>query len=65
MKRLGFTIEAGPIPFGVGTAALRVIHRISKVDGAAFLSVNMMVVTSILQQVWNHCISCGVAAKCG
>jgi hypothetical protein len=54
MKSLGFTIEARPIPFGVGTAAHRVIHRISKVDGVAFLNVDMMMVTSILQQVWNH-----------
>jgi hypothetical protein len=54
VKSIGFAFEAGPIPFGIGTAEHREIYRISKIEGAAVLTVDLMKVAPIFQQTWEH-----------
>lgn len=54
VKTIGFGIEAGPIPFGIGTPEHREIHRISKIEGSAVLTVDLMVVAPIFQQAWGR-----------
>ena len=53
-SRLGFTISAGPIPFGMGTPQERELHRVTKIEGAAFLTLDLMVVTPIFEDVWQE-----------
>lgn len=52
VRPLGFTLEAGPIPFGVGTANARELHRISKIHEGALLTLDLLLVTPVFEQVW-------------
>src|SRR5688572_27428321 len=52
--RLGFTMAAGPIPFGLGTPQERELHRVSKIEGSNFLTLDLMVVTPIFEDVWRE-----------
>ena len=54
VKAIGFGFEAGPIPFGVGTPARREIHRISRIDGTAALTLDLMVVAPVFERTWAH-----------
>ncbi len=49
---LGFTLRAGPIPFGSGTSARRELHRASKVVGDEVLTVDALIVTPVLEEAW-------------
>jgi hypothetical protein len=51
---LGFTLAAGPIPFGIGTPQERELHRVSKSEGSNFLTLDLMVVTPIFEEVWRE-----------
>ncbi len=51
-RDLGFTIAAGPISFGVGTPAERELHRVTKFEGQAFLTLDLLVVTEVFEDVW-------------
>ncbi len=51
-QELGFTIPAGPIPFGVGTPEERERHRITKVEGTRFLTLDLLVVPPVFEDVW-------------
>ena len=53
-SELSFTISAGPIPFGMGTPQERELHRVTKIEGAAFLTLDLMVVTPIFEDVWRE-----------
>jgi hypothetical protein len=48
----GFTIEAGFIPFGVGTAHANEFFRISKIEGRQLLSLDLMIVSAEIEDVW-------------
>jgi hypothetical protein len=49
---IGFKLEAGPIPFDAGTPRERVIHRVSKVDGEDLLTIDLLILPSVLAEVW-------------
>lgn len=48
LKRLGFSLRAGPIPFGAGTPQERELHRASKVIGSDHLTIDLVVVAPVL-----------------
>ena len=50
----GFILKAGPIPFSAGTAQQREIYRISKIEGKELLTVDLLLVYPILQDVWEE-----------
>jgi hypothetical protein len=52
VRRLGFKISTGAMPFGVGTEHRREVHRISKIEDGVVLSLDLVVVSSALQGVW-------------
>ena len=52
VRPLGFDIDSGEIPFGVGTSQRRVVHRVTKIDGSEMLLLDLMVVPDFLQDVW-------------
>ncbi len=57
VKKLGYTVEGGLIPFNLGTPNAQYVYRISKFEGPVFLTLDFMLVTPILQSVWdNHAI---------
>jgi hypothetical protein len=49
---IGFTLRAGPIPFGAGTDRHRELHRASKILGGDVLTVDLLVVTPVLVSAW-------------
>ena len=49
---IGFTLRAGPIPFGAGSERFRELHRASKIADGDVLTVDLLVVTPILASVW-------------
>jgi hypothetical protein len=52
LRPLGFDIDAGPIPFGIGTDRERVLHRVSRIVGSQLSTVDLMVVTPVLEPAW-------------
>lgn len=53
IKPLGFELEAGVMPFGVGTPAEREIFRISKVVGEQVLPLDLLLVSTAYETVWD------------
>ena len=53
VQPIGFDLPTGPIPFDAGTEKERVVYRITKVEENEILSLDLLVVSNILQQVWN------------
>ncbi len=49
---LGFTLYAGPIPFSVGTPEERELHRVSRVDENTLTTIDLLVVTPVLEPAW-------------
>lgn len=52
LRPLGYRFVAGPIPFDSGTPKERVLHRASRIDGEEMLTVDLLVVTPVLEDVW-------------
>lgn len=52
LASIGFKFESGRIPFGFGTPHHRELLRVSKLQGQAFLVVDLMLVTPVFEQVW-------------
>ena len=52
LRPLGFTLDAGPIPFAVGTPRERELHRVSRVDEGALTTIDLLVVTPVLESSW-------------
>lgn len=52
LRELGFTLRTGPIPFGAGTPEERRLLRATKVVGTDSLTVDLRVVTAILEEAW-------------
>ncbi|HEX3479726.1 MAG TPA: hypothetical protein VHT91_32105 [Kofleriaceae bacterium] len=52
LRPLGFDIDAGPIPFGVGTDRERVLHRVSRIVGSQVSTIDLMLVTPVLEPAW-------------
>jgi hypothetical protein len=49
---VGFSIEAGIIPFDAGQPHERRVYRVSKAIGAELLTVDMLLLPAFLQEVW-------------
>jgi hypothetical protein len=54
LRQAGFTLEAGPIPFGVGTPAHREIHRVSRIEAGALLTIDLMLVAPVFRRTWEQ-----------
>jgi predicted nucleotidyltransferase len=52
LAELGFTFVAGPIPFDSGTDRARILFRASRIDGADVLTVDLLLVTPVLEGAW-------------
>jgi hypothetical protein len=52
VRPLGFDIDAGPIPFGIGTPKERVLHRVSRIVEGQLSTIDLMIVTPILEPAW-------------
>lgn len=52
LRPLGYRFVAGPIPFDTGTPKERILHRASRIDGEEMLTVDLLLVTPVLQDVW-------------
>ena len=53
VAELGFVLDAGIMPFDVGSAHARQVRRISKVDGGDHLTLDLLIVSPALQDTWN------------
>jgi hypothetical protein len=54
VKQRGFTIEAGVIPIGGKGKEKTEIFRISKVDGSDLLSLDLVLISPGLEDVWEN-----------
>ena len=52
LRSLGFQIDAGPIPFSSGTDRERVLYRVSRIRGTQLSTVDLMIVTPVLEPAW-------------
>lgn len=52
LKGIGFGIVAGPMPFDFGTPQERTLYRASKFEGQELLTIDLLLVTPILDDVW-------------
>lgn len=52
LRPLGFVIDAGPIPFSFGTERERVLYRVSRLTGAQLSTIDLMIVTPVLESAW-------------
>ena len=53
VAKLGFDLPAAPITFDAGTTIERVVHRISKAEGAELLTLDALVVTPALRRAFD------------
>ena len=51
---IGFDLASTPIQFWAGTANEILIERLIKTQGARFLTLDLIVVTPILQEAWEN-----------
>lgn len=52
VARIGFTMSGGVIPFHFGKETERRIIRVSKFEGEEFLTLDLLLVTPIFEDVW-------------
>lgn len=52
LRGLGYRFVAGPIPFDSGTPRERILHRASRIEGEEILTVDLLLVTPVLEDVW-------------
>ena len=52
MKKIGYDISSGIIPFDVGKETERQVFRITKIEGEDFLSLDFIMVSPFLEEVW-------------
>lgn len=45
-------VDAGPIPFAVGTPNERELHRVSRLDDGALTTIDLLLVTAVLEAAW-------------
>ena len=53
VRELGYVFDAGRIPFNVGGLGQREIHRISKIEDDEVLTLDLLLVDSVYQDVWD------------
>ena len=54
VKEVDFVFDAGRIPFNVGKSSQREIQRISKIVGEDLLTLDLLIVESVYQSVWDN-----------
>jgi Aminoglycoside-2''-adenylyltransferase len=54
VKEVDFVFDAGRIPFDVGRPNQREIQRISKILGEDVLTLDLLIVESVYQSVWDN-----------
>jgi len=54
---LGYTVPGGILPFAIGTSEYREVFRISRADGSELITLDLILVTPILEDVWADCVS--------
>lgn len=52
LEGLGYKYVAGPIPFDLGTPKERVLHRASRIESDELLTVDLLLVTPVLEDIW-------------
>lgn len=52
LRQIGYDFPAGPIPFDRGTPRERELHRVSKIEGPDFMTLDLLVVTRVFEDVW-------------
>ncbi len=52
LASLSYDLEAGIIPFDLGTAKERRIFRISKAEGRAMITIDLLLVSNVFEQIW-------------
>ena len=50
----GFKIEGGRIPFRPGKPDEQIVHRVSKVSGAEILTLDLILVSPVLEKIWRN-----------
>jgi hypothetical protein len=53
VRERGFVIDAEPIRFGVGGPSERVVQRVSKVEGQDILTLDLLILNPLFQDVWD------------
>ena len=54
VAKCGCTGEGGRVPFRLGKPDEQIIHRVSKVSGSEILTLDLMLVSPGLEEVWNN-----------
>ncbi len=54
VKEVDFVFDAGPIPFDVGKPTQLEIQRISKIIGENVLTLDLLIVESVYESVWDN-----------
>jgi len=53
LLKINYDLNSGLIPFDIGTERERRVYRISKAEGRDLVTLDLIVVTPILQEIWN------------
>lgn len=51
---LGFSLEAEPMTFGIGTTSERIVHRLSKIRDGEVLTLDLLLLSPVLSDVWTE-----------
>lgn len=54
LSKIKYDLNSGLIPFDIGTESERRVYRISKAEGRELVTLDLIVVTPILQEIWNN-----------
>ena len=53
LEAAGYTLETGLIPFDIGKPTERRVFRVTKIEGSEFMTVDMILVSGFLEEVWS------------
>jgi len=53
VARIGFVLDSGTLPFDQGGPRAREVRRISKTEGAEVLTLDLLLVSPVLESVWS------------
>ena len=53
LEPVGYTVEAGIIPFDIGKPTERRVFRVSKIEGSELMTVDLILVSGFLEEVWS------------
>jgi hypothetical protein len=52
LEKVGYTLSAGILPFDVGKSTERRVFRVTKVEGARYMTLDLVLVSPFLEDVW-------------